>query len=440
MWAAADPPPRAGNAVEVLIAGAAYFAAVADAISSARESVHIAGWCLTPEFALLRDEPPLLLRELLAEAAERVDVRVIVWAGAPVPAFSPRRASVRESSRRLTDGTRIRIACDRYERPMHCHHEKLVVIDGEQAFVGGIDMTSLAGDRWDTPEHPARGRLGWHDVATHLRGPAVGDVADHVAARWSAVTGEQLAPPPLPSVAGDVDVQVVRTLPEKLYDFAPRGDFRIIEAYVRALRTAEHLVYLENQFLWAPEVTSILADKLRSPPSDDFRVIVLLPGRANNGEDDTRGQVALLTDADEQGGGGRFLATTIVARRGGTVDPIYVHAKVGVVDDRWLTIGSANINAHSFYNDTEVNLVFCDPELARDTRLRLWASHLEREVSEVAGDPAAVFDELWLPIAREQRERRDRGAVATHRLLELVPKSRRADRLLGPLQSLIVDG
>ncbi len=243
---------------------------------------------------------------------------------------------------------------------MHCHHEKLVVVDDEVAFVGGIDITSMGGDRWDTPDHPARGRLGWHDVASRLRGPAVADVAAHLSARWSAVTGEPSAAPLPPAPAGDLEVQVVRTLPERLYDFAPQGDFRILEAYRRALRSARRLVYLENQFLWAPEIVEILAARLREPPSDDFRVIVLLPGRANNGEDDTRGQVAVLADADQQGGGGRFLATTIVARTGRTSDRVYVHAKVGIVDDRWLTLGSANLNAHSLYNDTEMNVVLCD--------------------------------------------------------------------------------
>jgi phosphatidylserine/phosphatidylglycerophosphate/cardiolipin synthase-like enzyme len=50
---------------------------------------------------------------------------------------------------------------------------------------------------------------------------------------------------------------------------------------------------------------------------------------------------------------------------------VYVHAKVGIVDDRWLTLGSANLNARSFFNDSEVNVVSCDAALARDTRLRL---------------------------------------------------------------------
>jgi phosphatidylserine/phosphatidylglycerophosphate/cardiolipin synthase-like enzyme len=63
------------------------------------------------------------------------------------------------------------------------HQEKTIVIDDELAFVGGIDMTDLAGDRFDVSAHPARRCLGWHDVATQSRGPAVGDVAEHFAMR-----------------------------------------------------------------------------------------------------------------------------------------------------------------------------------------------------------------------------------------------------------------
>jgi phosphatidylserine/phosphatidylglycerophosphate/cardiolipin synthase-like enzyme len=368
-----------------------------------------------------------------------VEVRVLLWAGAPVPVLAPRRATVRAGRDELVRGTRIKVGLDARERPLHCHHEKLAVIDGEVAFVGGIDVTDLSADRYDTPEHPARGRMGWHDVASRLRGPVVADVAAHLSQRWREVTGERLpaAPTPAPG-AGKVELQVVRTVPEKLYEFAPRGDFRIIEAYVRALRSAERLIYLENQFLWSPEVVSILADKLRRPPSDDFRLVLMLPGRPNIGQDDTRGQLGILDEAD--GAGKRLLATTIRARSGHTSDRVYVHAKVGIVDDRWLTLGSANLNAHSFYNDTEVNVVACDPALARETRLRLWASHLERETSEIAGDPAGVIDELWRPIASEQRARRSRGEPLTHRLVELPAASRRVERLLGPLQALLVDG
>ena len=439
LWTAGDPVPRAGNALDVLIAGAAYFTALEQAIRRARRSVLIAGWCMTPGFALVRDEPPVLLRELLGEAAESVDVRVLLWAGAPVPAFTPRRASVRKGRDELVRGTRIKAALDSNERPLHCHHEKLVVIDDEIAFIGGIDLTDLDGDRYDTPQHPARGRLGWHDVSSRIRGPAVADVGRHVAQRWHAVTGEHLEAQQVDAApAGDVELQIVRTVPEHLYDFAPRGEFRIIEAYLRALRSAQRLVYLENQFLWSPEVVNVLAEKLRRPPSDAFRIVIMLPGKPNTGGDDTRGQLGLLAEAE--GGQGRFLATTIRARSGKTSDRVYVHAKVGIVDDRWLTLGSANLNAHSFFNDTELNVVTCDAALARDTRLRLWAAHLERDIDEVAGDPTTVIDDLWRPIATEQRERRNRGEPLTHGLVELEATSRRSARLLGPLQALLVDG
>ncbi len=438
LWAAADPPPRPGGAVEVLVDGGQALPRIAEALAGACSHVHIAGWHLTPDFGLTRDGQASRLRDLLGELAERVEVRVLLWAGAPARAFTPDRAAVRRVREELMRGTRVRCALDSHERPMHCHHEKLVIVDGEVAFVGGIDLTSLGGDRFDTSDHPMRGRLGWHDASTCVRGPAVGDVVAHFAARWREVTGEQLEQTPPPAPAGDIELQVVRTVPEGVYDCLPRGDFRIVEAYTRALRSARTLVYLESQFLWSPQVVDILASKLRESPSDEFRVVVLLPAKPNNGADTTRGQLGVLADADD--GNGRFLATTISARSGGLGGPLYVHAKVGVVDDAWLTVGSANLNEHSFFNDTEMNVVACDPKLARDTRLRLWAEHLERSVEEVSGEPASVIDALWRPIAAEQLERRRRGEPLTHRLRELPGVSRRSMALLGPVDSLLVDG
>jgi phosphatidylserine/phosphatidylglycerophosphate/cardiolipin synthase-like enzyme len=440
LWAAGDPPPRPGNAVDVLIDGAQALPEIERAIRGARRHVHIAGWSVTPHFALTRDEPPVVLRELLADAAERAEVRVLMWAGAPPRTFAPDRRQAREARDGLTRGTKVRAACDARSRLMHCHHEKVVIVDDELAFVGGIDLTLLGGDRYDTNPHPARGRLGWHDATARLRGPAVADVAAHFAARWGEVAGEPLsAPPAATAPAGDLDVQVVRTVPEREYDFLPHGDFRILEAYLRALRSAQRLVYLESQFLWAPEVVDVLAAKLADAPHDDFRVVVVLPSKANNGQEDTRGQLAILADADRDGGGNRFLAGTISALTGRTLDRVYVHAKIGIVDDRWLTIGSANLNAHSLFNDSEMNLVVYDQGLARDTRLRLWAEHLERAEADVAGDPARVVDELWRPIAVEQRERTRRGEPRTHRLVELPPASRRVERLLAPVDALVVD-
>ena len=438
LWAAGDPPPRDGCSLEVLIDGAQALPAIAEAMQNARDFVHVTGWHVAPHFELVKGEPPVIAGELLAELAERIDVRVLVWAGAPVPAFHPTRSEVKETVRTLTRSTRIRCEMDPREHPFHCHHEKTVTIDGELAFVNGIDLTDDAGDRFDASVHGARRRLGWHDVGSRLRGPAVADVHDHFAGRWYEVTGERLERPGPPAPAGDSTVQVVRTVAENMYDDFPKGDFRILESYMRALRSAQRLVYLENQFLWSPEIVELLAEKLRTPPRDDFRMIVLLPVNANDGADVSRGQVASLIHADDDNG--RFLACSVYARVGTLHDPIYVHAKIAIVDDRWLTVGSTNLNEHSLFNDSEVNVVVRDEELARETRQRLWSEHLELPIDEIRDEaPAETFDRRWMPMAEEQLERLRDDAHLTHRLVMLPGVSVKHRRILGALEGRLYD-
>jgi phosphatidylserine/phosphatidylglycerophosphate/cardiolipin synthase-like enzyme len=307
-----------------------------------------------------------------------------------------------------------------------------VIVDDRVAFVGGIDLTTLAGDRLDHSLHPVRGTIGWHDACVRLEGPVVADVAAHFALRWRDVAGE-LPEPRAHDPAGELEVQLVRTVPARIYTGLPRGEFTIAESYIGALRSAERLIYLESQFLWSPELVAVLAEKLREPPHPDFRVVVLLPARPNNGEDDTRGQLGVLVDADDEcdDGVGRLLACTL-RQPGPGGEQVYVHAKIGIVDDRWLTIGSANLNEHSLFNDTEVNVVLRDPELVRRARLRLWAEHLECAEGDVDRDACEVVDELWRPeVEADDHERR----------LQLLPHvSRRSRALWGPLNGLLVDG
>jgi phosphatidylserine/phosphatidylglycerophosphate/cardiolipin synthase-like enzyme len=418
---------REGNRLDVHIDGAAALPAIAAAVRGAQSFVHVAGWTVNPDFAVEREPALVTLRELLADAATRVEVRVLTWAGAPVAVMHPSRGEARELMDRLVEGTRIRGALDARNRPMHCHHEKLVIVDGTVAFVGGIDLTDLAGDRFDAAPHGSAGRLGWHDTAASLTGPSVADVASHFAMRWEATTGERLAASAVPAPAGPSRVQVVRTVPEKTYPALPRGDFGLLEAYAGAIRRARDLIYLENQFLWSAEIVAVLREKLLRPPSDDFRLCVVLPRHPNNGNDDTRGQLGVLQEADRHH---RLLAGTIgplAGRRPG----VYVHAKVAILDDEWLTIGSANLNEHSLFNDTEVNLVTDDPTLARSVRERLWSEHLGRDCT---GRPTLeVIETEWRPLLSPAPPR-------TSALQPLPAVSRRSGRLLGPLKGLLVDG
>jgi phosphatidylserine/phosphatidylglycerophosphate/cardiolipin synthase-like enzyme len=430
--AAFDPPsggwaqtgafvPRAGNAVELLVDGEEVLPRVARDIAAASSHVELAGWHFTPSFRLGADGPPL--RELLADTALRVDVRVLAWAGAPLPLFRPGREDVRSVRDDLTRGTRVRVELDAKERPMHCHHEKLVIVDDRVAYVGGLDLTSLGGDRLDSSLHPRRPGIGWHDACVRLEGPIVSDVASHFRLRWPGALPES----PAAEAAGGLEAQLVRTVPERLYRGLPAGEFTILESYLRALRAAERFVYLESQFLWSPELVQVLVDKLHDPPSPDFRVVVVLPAKPNNGRDDTRGQLGVLVDAATEGGDEkRFLAFTLYQPHGNSV---YVHAKIGIVDDAWLTVGSANLNEHSLFNDTEVNVVVRDPELVRTARLRLWSEHLEEDAD---GDPIRVVDERWRPRASAESQR--------HKLRLLHGVSRRSGALWGPVNGLLVDG
>ncbi len=425
-WASRRPA-REGNDLQVYVDGAAALPAIAAAVRGAQSFVHIAGWTIAPDFAIERTPTVVTLRDLLADAATRVETRVLVWAGAPAPVIHPSRAEARHLMEALVRGTAIRGALDRRNRPMHCHHEKLVIVDGMVAFVGGIDLTDLGGDRFDGAPHLNAKGLGWHDVAARLTGPTVADVTSHFAMRWEATTGERLAAVAVPATTGHSRVQMVRTVPEHTYPALPRGDFSILDSYIGALQRSSRLIYLENQFLWSVELVAVLREKLLRPPTDDFRVCLVLPQRPNSGKDDTRGQLSVLKQADHHG---RLLVSTI-GPPGRKQPPVYVHAKVGVIDDEWLIVGSANLNEHSLFNDTEVNLVTDDGALARSVRERLWSEHLGQDCK--GREPLEVIETQW------RRSLSSRPPYATA-LRPLPSVSRRSSRLLGPIKGLLVDG
>ena len=94
-WAADSPPRRAGNRLEVLIDGEAALDRMVEELSQATTSVYLSGWFLSPDFVLRNGTAPVVARNLLAELAARIDLRVLLWAGAPLPVFRPSRREVR---------------------------------------------------------------------------------------------------------------------------------------------------------------------------------------------------------------------------------------------------------------------------------------------------------------------------------------------------------
>src|SRR5438477_8713614 len=115
-WAEDAPPPRDGNLIEVLIDGEVALRRMADAIRGASSHVHLTAWFMSPGFVMETGVRPAIVRDLLADAAGRADVRVLMWAGAPLPVFRPSRRSARGVARELERAGNVRCALDKRER------------------------------------------------------------------------------------------------------------------------------------------------------------------------------------------------------------------------------------------------------------------------------------------------------------------------------------
>jgi phosphatidylserine/phosphatidylglycerophosphate/cardiolipin synthase-like enzyme len=405
-WYPGGTPPRAHNRVTPLIDGEAFLGAIHEALTQAEAYVYIAGWCLTPYVPLRRRTPEDLVRtrliDVLADVAQRVPVRVLLWGGALALIHPTTRTMKGVEATINRRGGDLLCRLDTTASRTHCHHQKAIVVDGRLAFVGGMDLTTFAGDRWDGSEHAMRAGVNWHDVALRLEGEAVADVEHNFRQRWEAVTGDRT----LPGNATGADqpwqtpVQVVRTIPHHRYPFAPKGEFGIHHVYVQAIRAAREFIYLETQYLWSPDIMDALSEVIKDRNPASFRVVIVLPARATSGKWDNDQHVKRLRSIDA--GRGVFEAYSLYSS-GPTAgesafgyQPIYVHAKVAIIDDEWVTVGSANLNNRGMVTDSELNLVVRDPGVARALRVDLWSEHLGIPRDEVEkASPVALIDSIW---------------------------------------------
>ncbi|MEX2124201.1 MAG: phospholipase D-like domain-containing protein [Woeseia sp.] len=268
----------------------------------------------------------------------------------------------------MTSG-RLRFKLDSMHPAGAAHHQKIVVIDDAMAFCGGIDMTV---DRWDTREHlddhPCRVKPNgdphgpWHDATTAIDGEAALAVGDLARERWRQATGEKIEPVPagndpwpdgLAPTIRNVNLGIARTLPE-LDD--GKGVLEIEALYLKAIGNARRTVYLESQYFASRKIATALADRLREP--DGPEIVLVLPQSAEGwleqqAMDGARVSLfRMLWGADANK---RFGAFYPVTERS---EPIYVHAKIMVIDDTLLRVGSSNLNNRSMCFDTECDLAF----------------------------------------------------------------------------------
>jgi phosphatidylserine/phosphatidylglycerophosphate/cardiolipin synthase-like enzyme len=387
-----------------------------------------------------------------------VDVRVLIWdtyALPTQPILDPK--NVHDTLESLG----IRCMLDDSHKgllnhPLMAHHQKTAVVDSRLAFVGGIDVVvenSGDFDRWDTKGHPFHSglRLGkdgkmphsWHDVHTVFEGPAVADVERNFRQRWNAVVelhqqDSALFLPEssaqLPEVTTStgrstgtgnaVHLQVIRTIPKGIYNFAPdEGIATILETYKRAFAQAKQFIYIENQYFWRrtflgfenpgmgiphPDMEELLQE-LAQALARGVIVTLLLPDNPNVGREFTDEGLKYLWElAPHAVASGALQAYTLGSssqQEGQTLyRSIYVHAKTTIVDDAWFTLGSANLNNRGMRDDTELNVAIEYAEMARRLRILLMAEHLGLSDEDTLFKMVEALGRFHLPEDHEKSE------------------------------------
>ncbi|MDQ1714604.1 MAG: hypothetical protein QOC60_549 [Frankiaceae bacterium] len=452
-----------GNLVRPLVHGAAYFERLHTELDALVDGdfVYFTDWRGDADEKLLPGGPTI--GEMLCRLArDGVHVRGLIWRShTDLAAFSGKENAAFSASINEAGG---QVQLDQRVRLFGSHHQKLFIIrhrdapERTVAYVGGIDLCHARRDDATHAGDPQHLRMDkrygpqapWHDAALEVRGPAVGDVLRTFVERWDdphpldrrtpfRMLAQKRAhlprhPPALPEhfpdppEAGPHSVQVLRTYGARrpIYPYAPKGERSIARAYEKAFGLADRLIYVEDQYLWSALVARGIAKALRRNPQLELIVVVPRYPDADgpvSGPPNRLGQIRAL-EILRKAGGDR-VGVFDIENRAGT--PIYVHAKVCIVDDVWFTIGSDNFNRRSWTNDSEITCAVIDDTIdgrvpredgatgddarrvARDLRLQLWSEHLGLDADDTALlDPAAGL-QLWTKTAAALDDWHDSG-------------------------------
>ncbi len=367
-----ETAPRAALLVDM----EPYLAAAKAAMSKATRSVHFLNWAFDPD-TILDHEPDgkgskpqqigPFLRDLKASRPD-LDIRILCWQSALPVAATQRFFPLR--SRTFFKGSGIDFRLDGSLPLGASHHQKVVIVDDAVAFCGSCD---IGPDRWDTPEHlnpdPRRAKTAKgtpcydcrHEVMAMVDGAPAATLGALFYERWHRATGERLTA--VSSAGADVwpdhvkpdfihaTVGMSRT--QALWKTFPElreGEAATLAAIASATRT----IYLENQYFTSPIVAEALAQRLDEPDGPE---VVLVSTRHSPSWFDQmtmdRTRDVFLKRLETADRHDRFRAYSPVTRDGET---IIVHAKLAIIDDRYIRLGSSNMNNRSEGFDTECDL------------------------------------------------------------------------------------
>lgn len=392
-------PPRSG----VLVDGRDFYRAVYDAASRAERSILMMGWQFASKIELLRGEDaqgaehPTRLVDFLRDLCERrpeLEVHILAWDASAV--FTFEREPLQSFHFSVRGHKRIHYKMDNAHPFGASTHQKLVVVDRSIAFLGGMD---LANSRWDDRGHAAQNphhRSGfrsygpYHDVQSYVTGDAVDVLRGWFADRWRLATGNEL--PAMDPPRRELEIRpsfevtaplvgLTRTLPRT--EEPPAAAVQeIYQLHLRAIASAQRLIYIENQYLSSDELCDAFVRRM-SIPGPPLEIVMVLPEKSAGFKErisigvyqqrilERLGRVAKET--------GHRLGVYYSAAPGEEGDaPVFIHAKVLAVDDRFLLVSSANTANRSMGFDTELGLAWEAPEPTpslQSARINLLAEH-----------------------------------------------------------------
>ncbi|WP_082684482.1 phospholipase D-like domain-containing protein [Aureimonas ureilytica] len=386
-----------------------YFAHARAAMLRAKRRIVLIGWDFDARIRLGRsagDRAPEKIGDFiywLVEQNPALEVFLLRWDLGALKTLT--RGSTMLTVFKWMAHHRIHTKLDSVHPPGASHHQKIVVIDESLAFCGGIDMTE---ERWDTRAHihhdPRRLLVSgkphkpWHDATTAVDGPMALALAQVARDRWHDAGGRPMEPlgrvyDPWPERLvphfENVRMAVSRSSPPN----PSHGPILEIEnLYLEQIAAARRVIYAESQYFASRRIAEAIAKRL---DEEDGPEIVLINPLSAQGwleplaMDTARARLhEVLRRHDRHG---RFRIYHPFTEGG---DPIYVHAKILIVDDRILRVGSSNLNNRSMRLDTECDVTvdtalpgnFDKASTIRALRDDLLSEHLNRSQSEVTAE------------------------------------------------------
>jgi phosphatidylserine/phosphatidylglycerophosphate/cardiolipin synthase-like enzyme len=395
----------------LIVDGRDYYRAFYHAARSAKRYIAISGWQFDSNVPLLRgpdaeaagEEAPLLsFLNGLCEKNPELRVFILAWDFSFVYGLD-REWFLQWYVTWMTHES-LKFSFDRSAVYDASHHQKFVVIDDKIAFVGGLDLCS---SRWDERDHRVENPLrvnadgspyrSFHDLQSCHSGPIGRHLAEIFEARWKIASGEDLE---LPAEPPNGPVELMPSLPIAAKQVAVSrtqncavcgGDesFREIrQLFLDAIDAAEHLIYVENQYFSSEALYKGLLRRMAKKKRSPLEIVLVIAKDAEGlleqlsiGVAQNRIVRGLQQAARDNG---HHLGIYYPASAGvdGTELATYIHSKFLLVDDRFLSVGSANMNNRSMGYDTELNVSWeagrTDHELAGsigNVRVDLLAEH-----------------------------------------------------------------